>query len=346
MHITMVKKRFANGETCRKCVQAEELLRNRGLWDRIDEVVWADESDPASPGMRLGARLGVSLAPFFLVEDGESAPVVFESVLKLVQERLAPARARVDGPDTVDLETAARELSVRHPSEILRWGIERWGGSLGIAFSGAEDVVLVHMASEMGLGLPFSVFCLDTGRLHPETYRFIDAVRRRYNLQIDILAPDAPKLEALVRRKGLFSFYEDGHGECCEVRKIEPLRRVLGTLKAWATGQRRDQSPATRSTIAVVENDRTFSGASSGPLVKLNPLAGWTSAQVWQYIRENGVPFNALHERGFISIGCEPCTRPTLPGEHERAGRWWWEDATKRECGLHMRPPAAEERSR
>ena len=208
--------------------------------------------------------------------------------------------------------------------------------SLGIAFSGAEDVAVVHMASETGL--PFSVFCLDTGRLHPETYRFIDAVRRRYGVEIDLMAPEAPKLEAFVKRKGLFSFYEDGHGECCEVRKVEPLRRVLGTLRAWATGQRRDQSPSTRSAIAVVERDRTFSGLSGEPLVKLNPLAGWTSGQVWQYIRENGVPFNALHERGFISIGCEPCTRPTLPGEHERAGRWWWEDATKRECGLHMRP--------
>ena len=116
MHITMVKKRLANGETCRKCVQAEELLRSRGLWDRIDEVVWADESDPASAGMQLGARLGVTLAPFFLVDDGEKAPIVYESVLKLVQERLAPARARGDAPDVVDVETTARELSVRHPS--------------------------------------------------------------------------------------------------------------------------------------------------------------------------------------------------------------------------------------
>ncbi|HXN32738.1 MAG TPA: phosphoadenylyl-sulfate reductase [Polyangiaceae bacterium] len=338
MHITMVKKRLANGEPCRKCAQAEELLKSRGLWDRIDEVVWADEADPASPGMQLGARLGVSLAPFFVVCDDGGPPVVYESVLKLIQERLAKTHAPIEqphAPDGVDAEVVARELSGRHPSEVLRWGLERWGKSLGIAFSGAEDVVVVHMASE--IGLPFSVFCLDTGRLHPETYRFIDAVRKRYGIEIDLMAPDAPKLEAFVKRKGLFSFYEDGHSECCEVRKIEPLRRVLGTLRAWATGQRRDQSPSTRSAVAVVEHDRTFSGVSGAPLVKLNPLAGWTSGQVWQYIRESGVPFNALHERGFISIGCEPCTRPTLPGEHERAGRWWWEDTTKRECGLHIR---------
>jgi phosphoadenosine phosphosulfate reductase len=333
MRITMVKKRLASGETCRKCAQAEELLRSRGLWDRIDEVVWADEADPASPGNELGARFGVSLAPFFIVRDDGQSPIVYESVLKLIQERLASPPTRLESPDAVDVETVARELGDRHPSEILRWGLERWGKALGIAFSGAEDVVVVHMASEMGF--PLSVFCLDTGRLHPETYRFIDAVRRRYKVEIDLMAPDAPKLESFVKRKGLFSFYDDGHGECCGVRKVEPLQRALGKLRAWATGQRRDQSPSTRSAIAVVERDSTFSGISGAPLVKLNPLASWTSGQVWQYIRENGVPFNSLHERGFISIGCEPCTRATLPGEHERAGRWWWEEATKRECGLH-----------
>jgi phosphoadenosine phosphosulfate reductase len=116
---------------------------------------------------------------------------------------------------------------------------------------------------------------------------------------------------------------------------VAPLRRALSGLRAWATGQRRDQSPATRSDIAVVERDRAFSGVD-GALVKLNPLARWTSAQTWQFIREHDVPHNPLHEKGFISIGCEPCTRAILPGEHERAGRWWWEEATKRECGLHV----------
>ena len=338
MPIAMVKKRLASGETCRKCAQAEELLRSRGLWERIDQVIWADETDPASPGMVLGARLGVSLAPFFVVKDGDGKEVVYESVLKLINERLAaPAAPKTQGPavSPEDIEAAARELSDKGPADILRWGLERWAGSLGIAFSGAEDVVLVHMASE--IGVPFRVFCLDTGRLHPETYRFLDAVRKRYGVDIEAMSPDAPALQAMVKRKGLFSFYEDGHEECCGIRKVEPLRRVLATLAAWATGQRRDQSPATRSAIAVVERDRTFSGTGGAPLVKLNPLAAWTSAQVWQYIRENGVPYNQLHERGFVSIGCEPCTRAILPGEHERAGRWWWEDATKRECGLHIR---------
>lgn len=333
MHITMVKKRLANGETCGKCAQAEDLLKKRGLWSQIDRVLWADEADPSSPGMKLALDFGVSAAPFFVV-DGGAAPVVYESVLKLVNERLTQPQPPV--PQTMpkgDIESAARELEGAQPGEILRYGLERWGGSLGIAFSGAEDVVLVHMASESGL--PFSVFCLDTGRLHPETYRFIDAVRQRYKVEIALMAPDTDTLQVFVKKKGLFSFYEDGHGECCGIRKVEPLRRMLKTLDAWASGQRRDQSPATRSGIAVIEQDSTFSGAS-GALVKLNPLAGWTSTQVWQYIREHDVPFNSLHERGFVSIGCEPCTRATLPGEHERAGRWWWEDATKRECGLHI----------
>ena len=241
-----------------------------------------------------------------------------------------------------EIETAARELAGAHPSVILRWGLERWGASLALAFSGAEDVVLVHMASESGL--PFSVFCLDTGRLHPETYRFLEAVRKRYGVEIALMSPEAAPLQALVRKKGLFSFYEDGHEECCGVRKVEPLKRKLGTLRAWATGQRRDQSPATRADIQVVEIDRAFPGvAGPGALIKLNPLARWTSAQTWDFVRENSVPHNPLHERGFVSIGCEPCTRAILPGEHERAGRWWWEETTKRECGLHIanttRPP-------
>jgi phosphoadenosine phosphosulfate reductase len=349
MHVTMIKKRLSNGQPCDKCQKAEDLLKNRGLWAGIDEVVWADENDAHSPGMLLAAKFGVAVAPFFVVREDSGAETVYESVLKLASDRLKdraldgeaepPAPAGALGTrraDTIDVDTAGRDLADSHPSAILKWGVERFGASLGIAFSGAEDVVLVHMASEMGL--PFSVFCLDTGRLHPETYRFIDTVRKRYAVEIALMSPEAAPLEALVKKKGLFSFYEDGHEECCGVRKVAPLRRALSVLRAWATGQRRDQSPATRSDIAVVERDRTFSGSGiDAALVKLNPLARWTSAQTWQYIRENEVPFNPLHERGFVSIGCEPCTRAILPGEHERAGRWWWEEATKKECGLHVK---------
>jgi len=178
------------------------------------------------------------------------------------------------------------------------------------------------------------VFSLDTGRLHAETYRFIEQVRNHYKISIDVLSPDKDALEKFVREKGLYSFYQDGHKECCGIRKVVPLRNKLATLDAWITGQRKDQSPGTRADVPVVEKDMAFSTADH-VLIKFNPLSYWSSAQVWQYIRENDVPFNELHNRGFISIGCEPCTRPVLPNQHEREGRWWWEEATMKECGLH-----------
>jgi phosphoadenosine phosphosulfate reductase len=178
------------------------------------------------------------------------------------------------------------------------------------------------------------VFSLDTGRLHPETYRFIEQVREFYKIDIELISPDQSKLEPFVKEKGLFSFYKDGHGECCGIRKIEPLRRKLANVRAWATGQRRDQSPGTRSQVAALEIDTAFS-TPERTLYKFNPLAQMTSEEIWGYIRMLELPYNSLHERGFISIGCEPCTRPVLPNQHEREGRWWWEEATQKECGLH-----------
>jgi len=158
-------------------------------------------------------------------------------------------------------------------------------------------------------------------------------VRNHYGVSIELMSPAAEPLQALVEKKGLFSFYDDGHGECCGIRKLEPMRRALAKKRAWITGQRRDQSP-TRTEVQVLQFD-SHRGLGGEPLVKLNPLAAWSLQKVWSYIRANDVPYNALHDQGFISIGCEPCTRVPRPGEHERAGRWWWEEATKRECGLH-----------
>src|SRR5262249_5164603 len=151
-------------------------------------------------------------------------------------------------------------------------------------FSGAEDVVLVDMAASIRPGV--SVFCLDTGRLHPETYRFIDKVRERYPIALEVLSPDAAAVERLVREKGRFSFYKDGHTECCGVRKVMRLKQRLATLEAWVTGQRKDQSPGTRANVPVVQVDSTFSTAAR-PLVKFNPLANWSSADVWSYIRSH-----------------------------------------------------------
>ena len=231
-----------------------------------------------------------------------------------------------------DVAALAATYASKSPQDILKLAFEHFGDDLWISFSGAEDVVLVDMAWK--LNKQVKVFSLDTGRLHPETYRFIDQVREHYSLPIEILSPDHSKLEPFVKEKGLFSFYKDGHGECCGIRKIEPLRRKLATVSAWATGQRRDQSPGTRSQVAALEIDGAFSTAAH-TLYKFNPLAQMTSEEVWGYIRMLELPYNSLHERGFISIGCEPCTRPVLPNQHEREGRWWWEEATQKECGLH-----------
>ncbi|MES2663756.1 MAG: phosphoadenylyl-sulfate reductase [Pseudomonadota bacterium] len=226
----------------------------------------------------------------------------------------------------------AQELAQASPREILRKAIETFKGSLAISFSGAEDVILVDMAVKIDPNV--RVFTLDTGRLHVETYEFLEKVRIHYGIQIDVMFPQPQAVENMVNAKGLFSFYVDNHGECCGIRKVEPLRRKLSTLDAWVTGQRKDQSPGTRLDIPVVQVDSAFSGADK-PLIKFNPLANWSSNQVWDYIRAFEVPYNSLHEKGFTSIGCQPCTKAILPGQHEREGRWWWEEATKKECGLH-----------
>ena len=231
-----------------------------------------------------------------------------------------------------DVAELAAAYANKSPQDILKLAFEHFGDELWISFSGAEDVVLVDMAWKLNKNV--KVFSLDTGRLHPQTYRFIEQVREHYGIAIEVLSPEAAEVQALVKDKGLYSFLKDGHGECCGVRKIAPLRRKLSTVKAWATGQRRDQSPGTRSQVAALEIDTAFS-TPERPLYKFNPLAQMSSEEIWGYIRMLELPYNSLHEQGFISIGCEPCTRPVLPNQHEREGRWWWEEATQKECGLH-----------
>lgn len=230
-----------------------------------------------------------------------------------------------------DLSSTAAELQGKNPRTILKAALARFD-NIAISFSGAEDVVLIDMALQIRKDI--QVFSLDTGRLHPETYRFIEQVRKHYGISIELLTPDRAVLDEFVNEKGLFSFYADGHQQCCGIRKVEPLRRKLATLDAWITGQRKDQSLDTRADIPEVQLDAGFSG-DGRELVKFNPLLNWSSAQVWDYIEAYQVPFNDLHQHGYISIGCEPCTRPVLPNQHERAGRWWWEEGAKKECGLH-----------
>ena len=231
----------------------------------------------------------------------------------------------------MNIDDLSTQLAGKNPRVILKAALEKFE-HIAISFSGAEDVVLIDLALAIRKDIP--VFCLDTGRLHPETYRFIEQVRKHYGIDIDILSPNRELLDPFVKDKGLFSFYEDGHSECCGIRKVEPLRRKLATVDAWITGQRKDQSVDTRQDIPEVQQDSAFS-TPSHTLIKFNPLLNWSSAQVWDYIEAYQVPFNPLHQQGFVSIGCEPCTRAILPNQHERVGRWWWEDSTKKECGLH-----------
>ncbi|NEO30260.1 MAG: phosphoadenylyl-sulfate reductase [Symploca sp. SIO3C6] len=231
----------------------------------------------------------------------------------------------------LNFDDLASEYAQKSPQEIIKFALDKFD-NIAISFSGAADVVLIDIASKITKN--FQVFSIDTGRLHFETYQFLDKVREHYGIELEIIFPDTEQVEALVKEKGLFSFYKDGHKECCGIRKVRPLRRKLANLDAWITGQRKDQSPDTRANIPVIEIDKAFS-TSNHQLVKFNPLANWTSAQLWHYIRFYNVPYNQLHAKGFVSIGCEPCTRPVLPNQQERAGRWWWENAIDKECGFH-----------
>ncbi|MEY2857858.1 MAG: hypothetical protein RLZZ74_2170, partial [Cyanobacteriota bacterium] len=226
-------------------------------------------------------------------------------------------------PAELNFAQIEAEYAAKSPGQILEFALNKFD-NIAISFSGAEDVVLIDMAAKITHNL--QVFSIDTGRLHSETYQFLEKVRQHYGINLEILFPDSQQVEELVKQKGFFSFYEDNHKECCGIRKVRPLRRKLATVDAWITGQRKDQSPDTRANIPVIQQDIAFSTADH-QIVKFNPLANWTSEQVWQYIRHFNVPYNPLHEKGFMSIGCEPCTRAVLPNQHEREGRWWWENA-------------------
>jgi len=216
--------------------------------------------------------------------------------------------------------------------EILRIGVERANGPVKLACSfSVEDVVIIHMAMDMKLSM--GIFALDTGRLNEETYEVADAIADRYRLKIEWYFPRHEAVENLLKEKGTFSFREslENRHECCHIRKVEPLGRALKGLGGWITGLRRDQS-MTRTDLAPLEIDEL-----NGGILKINPLLEWSEYRVWEYARANQIPTNRLHQQGYPSIGCAPCTRPVAPGEHPRAGRWWWENPEHKECGLHRR---------
>lgn len=217
------------------------------------------------------------------------------------------------------------------PQEVLAYFLDRYGDRIAVSSSlSVEDQVLTDMVCS--LKKHPRIFTLDTGRLFPETYGLIDRTNMRYGIRLEVFFPDYREVERLVAECGMNGFYEslENRRRCCRVRKIEPLQRAFRTLDVWICGLRREQS-VTRGGMRLVEWDE------ANRLVKLNPLIGWHEEQVWEYIRKNGVPYNRLHEQGFPSIGCQPCTRAVKPGEDIRAGRWWWESPDHKECGLHRR---------
>jgi phosphoadenosine phosphosulfate reductase len=196
---------------------------------------------------------------------------------------------------------------------------------------GAEDMVVLDLLHR--LALEVEVFTLDTGRLPEETHELFTVARIRYGVTIRVLHPDTAELEAFVAAHGSNAFYDgiDLRKRCCEIRKTRPLRRALQGKRLWITGLRREQS-VTRAHVPVLARDDVHG------LMKLNPLADWSEAEVWDYLQRFDVPVNALHARGFPSIGCAPCTRAVKPGDDPRSGRWWWEQPATRECGLHLDP--------
>ncbi|MCL5884565.1 MAG: phosphoadenylyl-sulfate reductase [Deltaproteobacteria bacterium] len=218
------------------------------------------------------------------------------------------------------------------PEAVIRWALSEFHPGIALASSfSMEDIVLIAMMADVRSDA--RIFALDTGRLHEETYETAEAVRRMLGVRVEWRFPSMAAVEELERSKGLFSFREslENRHECCRIRKVEPLSRALSGLRAWVTGQRREQA-VTRRTLPVVEIDE-----GHGKILKLNPLAGWTEQEVKEYVRKRGLPVNRLHDMGYPSIGCAPCTRPIAPGEDPRAGRWWWERPEQKECGLHAR---------
>jgi phosphoadenosine phosphosulfate reductase len=215
---------------------------------------------------------------------------------------------------------------------VLRWGLSEYSPDVALACSfSLEDLCALHLMKQVRDDV--RVFALDTGRLNEETYECADRVARKLAVEIEWFFPRHDAVQALVREKGTYSFREsvENRHECCHIRKVEPLGRALKDLQAWITGQRRAQG-MTRSETAVVEID-----AAHGGMIKLNPLATWSDAEIWDYVRKHKLPYNRLHDVGYPSIGCAPCTRAIKEGEESRAGRWWWENPDQKECGLHCK---------
>ncbi len=235
--------------------------------------------------------------------------------------------------DELETEELAIQFDGEGPEAVIQWALERFHPRIALASSlQAEEMVILDMAWRINPAV--RVFTLDTGRLHEETYMVMERIRERYGITVESYFPNREAVETLEREKGFYSFRRSVEERkfCCGIRKVEPLGRALKELDAWMTGLRREQA-VTRVATPKVELDEAHGG-----IVKVNPLADWSLQQVWDYIRVHNVPYNALHDLGYPSIGCAPCTRAVKPGEEIRAGRWWWERPEYKECGLHVSP--------
>ncbi len=232
-----------------------------------------------------------------------------------------------------------RDFSHATPQEVLKWAIDELHPNIALASSfQAQGVVLIDMLVK--LNPEARVFSIDTGRMHQETYDVMDAIRSRYNIDIEVLFPDRIEVEEMVKSKGMNLFYKGKQQRflCCEIRKVKPLKRFLGNLDGWITSIRKEQTE-NRSHSEKFEIDTIHGG-----ILKVNPILDWKEEQVWDYIREHDVPYNKLHDMGYPSIGCMPCTRAVEPGEDPRSGRWWWEQDSDKECGIHVEhipPPSS-----
>lgn len=352
----MVKKIKETGEECKKCREVTERLTAGNELSFIDKIVYADMRYPESEGLRVAKEHNIEIAPFFIVEDSGNVTIyktymefkkkVLNKALEKgdveIEERRAKGEAdageltkkkpekKTTRPD-LDIEKLNEGFEGKTPQELLEWGLKEFHPKIAFAWSGAEDVAVVDMLIK--INPKARIFTLDTGRLNPETYDLIERVRDKYGIDIEVMFPDAAEVEEMVQREGVNLFYQsiENRKLCCNVRKVQPLKRMLSTLDAWITGLRRDQA-VTRTVLRKIEIDET-----NGGIIKLNPIANWSHKEVWEYIHKNDVPYNELHNKGYPSIGCAPCTRPVKSGEDIRAGRWWWESPEGKECGLHIK---------
>ena len=241
----------------------------------------------------------------------------------------------VDSPrlDASEAKRLDREYEGRPAEDVLEWAVERFGDRVSLSTSfQAGGMVLLEMLSRISPSTP--IFTLDTGRLPKETHELIDAVQQRYGCGINIVSPEPSELSEIVERHGINMFYRSYSLRltCCDRRKVRPLSRALAGLDAWITGLMRASGGTRAETPKIAVDD------AHGGIVKISPLADWDDERVWDYIKANDIPYNALYDRGYSSIGCDPCTRAVAPGEDPRAGRWWWESGVPKECGIHLSP--------